>query len=179
MVNVLENAVWVFLAIIMLIALGIGYSVVDRVFLSSTTFFNQTFNDLNYTNQSNPNYNLTKMVYTDRIQEYYDMRGLWLEMINFVIILLVSFIFLSSFTQNVDVVEYVYFFVASLFITAILSYLITQVYNSVLIEFTALGLSTDAFLSYFILNYQYILVLNILGFIGNVVFQKMRGRGGL
>jgi hypothetical protein len=182
MVNVLENAVWVFLVVMMFLGLGIGFSIVDRIFTNTTAILNTTLQNVsgqNYMNVSNPNYNMTKLLYIDRFQDYSDMRALWLQMINFVVVMLIAFLFLSSFTQNLDVVEYAYMFVASLFITAILSYLITMIYNGIATQFTDLGFDLTTFSSWFIGNYQAILVLNILAFIGNVVFQKMRGRQGV
>jgi hypothetical protein len=174
MPNVLENAVWIILVLIMLIGLGIGIYVSDRLFYTTTAQLNTTLANYNLTNTSNPTYNLTQDVYFNILPQYESMKTLWLEMIQFVIVMLVAFLFITSFMQNQDPVQYVYMFIASLFISAIISYLFTQIYNAVSGEFITMGISTGAFFSWFVQNYQLLLVFNILGFIANVVFQKLR-----
>ena len=179
MANVLDNAIWVFVVVICLIALGIGYNIMDNIYNETVNLTNASLQNMsgtgrNLLNTSDPMYNLTKTVYVDNLPRYAELRTFWLDAITFLITVLIAFMFVSSFSTNHDIIEYAYLFVLALIVSSIINYVIIEIYNSMMTEFAILGFSTDAFLTYFIGNYQAILVLNILGFLGNVIFQKIR-----
>lgn len=169
--NTLENAVWIFVMLFALVSLGIGISIVDKIFVNATAMINQSLIDRNITNTSS---SLVQPVYYDTLNLYGGMRSFWLDAVQFVIVLLICFMFLSSFSNNLDITQYVYIFASVLFLSAIVNYLFLSFYNAIVIEFVAVGLSTDAFFGYVINNYQLLLVFNIVGFVGNVIFQRIR-----
>jgi hypothetical protein len=175
--NVLENVVWIFFILVMLLTFGIGVNVADRVFTNTTAMLNSTLASYNYTNISNPNYNLTKSVYLDTLPLYSELRTFWIDAIHYVIIMLIAFMFISSMTRNVNMVEYAYLFCASIFLTALCGYLFLSLYNAMSVQFATLGFSTDTFYGYLINNYQALFVFNILGFLANVIYQRFVGGG--
>jgi len=169
--NTLENAVWIFVMLFSLVCLGLGVSIVDQVFTNTTAMINQSLIDRNITNTSS---SLVQPVYYDTLNLYSGMRAFWLDAIQFVIVILICFMFLSSFSNNLDITQYIYIFASVLFLSAIVNYLFLSFYNAIILQFTTLGLSTDAFFGYVINNYQLLLVFNIVGFVGNVIFQRIR-----
>ena len=175
--NVLENVVWIFFILVMLLTFTIGVNVADRVFQNTTAVLNSTLASYNYTNVNNSNYNLTKAVYIDSLPLYGELRSFWIDAIHYVIIMLVAFMFVSSMTRNVNMIEYAYLFCASIFLTALCGYLFLTLYNSMSAQFTTLGFDVSMLYGYIINNYQALFIFNILGFLANIIYQRTVGGG--
>jgi len=185
--NVIWNAASIFTILMFLIIFGIVFSMTDLLNSTAFSVVNSTLNRSGAYNTTDPVQLQLLGVINNTQPQYAYVSKLFLDLTQFVVVLTVAFLFISSFSQRTEVFEYTVLFIASVLLSAVLSYVSTEIFNSVLASFqttsvtingSVFTLSTDYFFPYFVNNFGAILVLNIVAFTAQFVWLKVTRNAG-
>lgn len=185
--NVIWNAASIFTILMFLIIFGIVFSMTDLLNSTAFSVVNTTLNRSGAYNTTDPTQLQLLAMINNTQPQYTYVSKLFLDLTQFVVVLTVAFLFISSFSQRTEVFEYTVLFIASVLLSAVLAYVSTEIFNSVLDSFEntsvtingqVFTLSTDYFFAYFVNNFSAILVLNIVAFTAQFVWLKVTRFGG-
>ena len=157
--NIFDNAIFLFVMIVVLLAWSLSMFVLDSVHTNTKNILVE--------NNS----------YMNKFDIYDNLTGFFKQAFNFMTAFLVMLLFISSNIDITSVRTYFIIFVGGVLFSSVLIYVTNQIYTSFVTYGSLQGMEFTEIPNWFITNLQYLFILNLVA--GLLAFIFVRPRAGV
>ncbi len=155
--NVIRNSIYIFTLFIILFAFSVAFGVTDRVHTKTSDVIS---------NQG--------ITLPEGIDQYSTIKSLIDYAVDFLLVMSVGLIYVSSAVEAKSLFTYAFSFIGSVLSTSILLYLTTVLHNALVYQLGEVSISLAMIPSWFMNNITYIFLLNVLAGLLGFIFVKYK-----